>query len=192
MFKCFAFSLILLSLSFSAVVAETPIDKGNWIIEGSAGLTLGGGDKYEDLTQISIHPSIQYFLTKGLAVGPIIGFTYRGQNDNTTYVYAIGPTINYYFGSGETKLIPFLRSSARFAWQKDKSRGLIGYDINYERTTDSRGTVLSASCGFANLISKNIAITVATGFTYEHFTDGRYSIDGHYISLNLGVTAFVM
>jgi hypothetical protein len=182
----------LLFLSFSAVVAETPIDKGNWIIDGSAGLTLGGGDMYEDYTRISIQPSLQYFMTKGLAVGPILGFSYSKRSDNKTYVYAIGPTVAYYFGSGETKLIPFMRSSARFAWQKDKYRGIVGYGMYYEETTDSRGTIVSASCGFANLISKNIAITIATGFTYEHYTNGRYTTDGHYIGLNLGVMAFVM
>src|SRR5690606_33508685 len=83
-----ALGLALLLLAPSLVQAQSyAIDKGSLMIGGTAGFSSTGGEGTDDrLTQILINPSLQYFVTRGLAFGGEVTLQHfsRGDSEATT------------------------------------------------------------------------------------------------------------
>lgn len=123
-----ALMLALLLLAPSLVQAQSyAIDKGSLMIGGTAGFSSTGGDGSDDrLTQIFINPSLQYFVTRGLAFGGDVAVQHFSQGDGGSTTYGVGPAVTYFFGGDERPVYPYLSGSVQLLRGHDDETS-VGY-----------------------------------------------------------------
>lgn len=110
-----ALTLAILSLAPTLVQAQSyAIDHGSIMIGGTAGFSSSGSDGSDDrLTQIFINPSVQYFVTRGLAFGGDVTLRHFSQGDSESTTYGVGPAVTYFFGGDERPVYPYLSGSVQ-------------------------------------------------------------------------------
>lgn len=113
------FSFVLLTLSFSAF---TQINKGQWLVGGSAGFE---STKYGDVdeskyTTFNISPNAGYFFIDNLAGGARVSFSSfkeKGEDASSSFLFA--PFARYYFLPAAQKVNIFADASYGFGSMKD-------------------------------------------------------------------------
>ncbi len=144
----------------------SPIDKGSLIVGGNANLSAPSngfnGDRSFNLT---VSPSVQYFVAPGLALGGGVTLGVLGKR----FAGGIGPKVSYFFkGKEERALYPFVSASA-----------------SYFRAFGSDSGVADVSGGAVLMIAKNV------GLTGEAFYTQDLSDEANNLGLRFGITAFV-
>jgi hypothetical protein len=123
------FIVVSLFLFNNLFAQEYASDKGAMIINGSASFSSMGGQLYEDsghkrTTNLSLIPSVDYFLLRNLFVGGTLEYTSRNQSGATSYTAGVGPDIGYVAGKPESKVFPFITTGLLYLW------GPGGYSTN--------------------------------------------------------------
>ncbi len=200
--------LLLTQLLYEGLMAQTPLDKGNYIISGSVSYKSmkkeatwimvsddgeGGSGLLEkgDLikkTQLVLTPGVYYFILNNLAIGG--SFIYRDYKSDLHMDYATkgySPGLRYYFMLGD--IIPFV--SINYL-----AESLIDYNTDWidntdERKSESSGTMICL--GFDRFLSKNIALQAFVNYQtlnwrYKWSNDTRVKKS---ISVGIGIEMFV-
>jgi hypothetical protein len=171
-------SLILAMPAYAA--AQVPaLEKGSWLIGGSASFTseaLGDDDR---VTYISIAPRGQYFLTRGLALGGVVSLSRASFDDATTTSWAAGPAASYYFVQ-EGAVQPFVSGSATFGGQETDSSD-----------TDRSFVAWEAGAGLLLLLNDAVGLDARLFYTRQDTDLGGIETDRDRYGLDIGVSAFV-
>lgn len=109
--------IVLLGLALAvpaAARAQTyAVDRGSWLIGGTAGFSSRADDGQDGRDVIAgVAPSVQRFVVPGLGLGLNLTITrshFAGSSAVT--VYGAGPTATYYFGRGARSAYPYVGGS---------------------------------------------------------------------------------
>jgi hypothetical protein len=158
---------LALALASAPLAAQShAIDRGSMILSGGAQFS---GHEYDDddgwSTFAFLNPSVQYFVTRGLALGGQLSAGRSSGGGNTYYTIGIGPAASYYFGAPEETLHPFV-SASLFSTRSDG-----------ESTSTYQGSV-----GLMKLISPSVGLDASLFYTGI----GR----GKTVGVGLGFSAF--
>ncbi len=185
LFLLFAVTLFLTGETFAQDYA---IDKGSFILGGSANFTSQGGDLYEAdderLTSIGLNPLLLYFVLPGFGIGGDLLINRVSQGDFSQTSLAVGPTIAYFFGNSESKVFPFVSASPLFS--------STSVDVGDEDISGS-GFGFSGEAGAAFMLARNVAITGGVFYLYEKIDIDEFdeSLNGNTVGVALGITAFI-
>lgn len=174
------FIILLFFLSTQSFAqADYAVDKGSFIIGGSASFSSFGGDIRGDdrVSIISINPLLGYFVIPNLAIGGTFSYTSYSWDDESNSSFGLGPSVAYFIGDQNSKTYPFIGGS--FIYTSD--------DDDYTKT-DFRFTG-----GAAFMIAKNVAVTGSVYYMMESlkYEGAEESISGNTFGIELGITAFV-
>lgn len=169
----FFFSILLVSLSLSA-----QINKGNWLVGGSATFAYSES-KPNDISDsrsfnINLSPRVGYFFWDKLAFGIRANLTRsrteRETNTNRFNRYFTAPFARYYILESDKMLNPFIESS-------------YGFDLyNFD---NSREFILKG--GLAVFVNKNIAYEVSLNYIDTTFSSNNPNSRSQAILLGLGI-----
>ncbi len=174
--------VLVAGIALPCAAADFAIDKGSWLVGGTAGFEMWGGDLYEvedeKATLIELVPRVGYFLMPGLAVGGTLEFMSLSQGETDLSVLGVGPMVEYYFGGPYSKMYPFL--SARFNWSKTS---------NDDEFTD---TTFGFSAGGIMMLCRNVGLRAAAFYAMDSTEpeDGD-STDGNRMGLRVGFESFI-
>jgi len=189
--------LLLLVLPEAARAQTYPVDRGSWIVGGSASFTSQGGDDADRTTSVMLNPSAQFFVLPGLAVGGTLSFSYTSDDLFSTTGLGIGSAVSYYFGRGERTVYPFVSASLSirdFSFKADGDQ--VGSNIDVSIT----GTTFDLSGGVALMVAKNVGLTGEIFYLQQNLreTDNGGSetligtdLDIDRFGLRFGIAAFV-
>ena len=200
--------LLLTQLLFECLTAQSPLDKGNYIISGSVSYksmkkAISAEEAMEDeesgsgllekgdlikKTQLVFVPGVYYFIINNLAIGG--SFIYRNYKSDLCMHYTIigySPGLKSYFMLGD--FIPFgsvnYLVESRIDYNKD------WFDNPDERKSESNGMMVTI--GFDHFLSKNVALQAFVNFQtlnwrYKRSNDTRVK---NAISFGVGIEMFV-
>jgi len=185
----------ILLLAGAVMAAETPIDKGSMIVDGSVYFMSQGGDYYKDtadnsITVIGIMPSLGYFVAPSIMIGGEIQFQNQSQGDYKWTIFAVGPTVGYYFNMDPTRaevkgaIYPYVKGFFLYGQNKFDD-GTSDYTIDV-MTFGGRG-------GAIFMLSNAIGVDANVLFKSESYKpDGADdSITGTSFGVGAGITAFL-
>jgi hypothetical protein len=137
--------------SFAQIEAETPINKGSWLVGGNLNFSMGESDFKFD--EFNANPMVGYFVGKKLVFGISQSFNYSRSNVTGKWLgsYTLQPFARYYFN--QKKFTPFVEAAYGPEWWK----GEFTFGSESYRT---KGTTLSlrGAVGANYFISKNVAL----------------------------------
>ncbi len=201
--------LLVAALALPSAAADFAIDKGAWVLGGTVGFEIHGGDLYEvpsdtlqngdteKLTIIGFDPMVGYFLMPGLAAGAQVIFRSESQGDFKDTAYGIGPTVAYYLGGPYATMYPF--ASARFNYVKHKEEypSYAGETVENEWT----GTSLGLSVGAIKMLCRNVGIRLSLFYAmdWENVEEPEgypadapdLDQDGSRMGLRIGLESFI-
>lgn len=112
--------LLALVLSFFAIDCSAQIQKGNWLIGGSANLGITSINKKSNRqTFANIYPEAGYFFLPKLAGGVRVNFDYWKANFQSVTLTSLSPFVRYYLLPVDNKLNLFVEGS--YLWFKSQS-----------------------------------------------------------------------
>lgn len=186
---------VMLLLSGAVMAAETPIDKGSMIVDGSVYFMSQGGDYYKDTADnsvavIGIMPSVGYFVAPSIMVGGQIVYVSASQGDDKETTFGVGPVVGYYFNLDATRtevkgaIYPYVQ--AFFVYGQYKCEWTGG-----DETTDI--TMFGGEGGGVFMLSNAVGLNASVQFQSESFKpDGAdESISGTTLTVGAGITAFL-
>ena len=154
--------------------ASYPVDRGSFIVAGSAALISSSvvslDDDNERTTSVTINPDVKYFVVPNLALGGSAGFFFSSFSGVSNASVLLGPSLSYYFGGPSRKLYPFVSGSVRF---------------DVEEVTDSAALLVEG--GGAYMVARNVALTGTVFFSGRFENLGDQNASG----LRFGIKAFV-
>jgi len=106
--------IVILLVTFAL---NAQIDKGNWMMGGSAGISnykSKTGEFSQEGTNIFISPNVGYFLIDKLNLGASVLLSFY--NPSATKTYGLSPYVRYYFLEKEKQINLF--SEAGYGFQK--------------------------------------------------------------------------
>lgn len=168
----FALALAFLLVAPSLLSAQSyAIDRGSLLIGGTAGFSSTGGDFDDERTSILIiHPSVQYFVTRGLSFGGDISIQRVDRGGDARTNYGVGPSAMYFWGGAERTVYPYVSGGVR-----------------YVRSGDSDAFGYQAAGGAIVMLMDAVGLN---GSLYYQQTEGdEFSTDS--FGLALGIAAFV-
>lgn len=92
----FTLSLIAF-LCLSQVVSAQTVNKGAWMVGGSAGFNIQSIEDVDDSqTTIFLDPNLGFFIADDLAIGLHLAFQSTSFGGNSTSTFGLGPFVRYY------------------------------------------------------------------------------------------------
>jgi hypothetical protein len=206
------FAVILIAVFGAAFSQSFPTDKGSIYIDGSAAasFTSSSGDLYENSdnkgsTQISIMPSLGYFINPGLAIGGMVEYNKWSQGDNSSSAFGVGPQLTYFIGGnvdpGEAKgkMLPFI--TAAYLYESNTSKSVVSdYDL-FKTSKVSASTVESkwtntsivVGGGLLHMLSSQVGAQLGVYYmmdSYKH-EDADKAVKGNQLMVHVGIMGFV-
>ena len=160
--------LVWTALSLIPVEANaqnSPIDRGSWIVSGSASFDRQQVDG-RDSWSIYVSPSVARFVARGLAIGGVGGVGYShidGLGSSTTLL--AGPTISYYAGTPGGRLYPHAGAAYSYRWQKYRQPQPAGPD----RTQRDHASVIEAFAGTLYMVARNVGLHGQVYYEYRWY-----------------------
>ena len=158
---------------------EFATDKGSMMIGGSASFQSSGGDVRGDdrLSVITLDTKIMHFIAQNLGIGGSVQFINQSQGDESLTYIMIGPTVAYYFGAADKKILPFVRGTFLYGNLSDE----------YSET------IIKFGAGFTYMISTAIGLTSEAYYQLENYSPdgGGDSVSGNTFGIELGISAFI-
>jgi hypothetical protein len=158
-----------------AFTSNAQIDKGNWMMGGTAGFgsykTTGGGSSSESSTSLGIAPNIGYFFIDKLAIGTAGQFTYhfpKKDGDRTISSNNIAPFIRYYFLQKEKEINIFSE---------------VRYEIMRMSHSDDKADTFLIKAGTVFFVNSSVGIEVALNYRTQKTNQ---NFDNRGIYLNVG------
>jgi hypothetical protein len=147
--------IFLVATLFFALCANAQIDKGNWMMGGSASFSnfkdVNNGTIISESTSLYINPNIGYFVIDKLAIGSNVGFLYffpKGDVKVSTS-YNISPFIRYYFLEKEKPINIFSEA---------------GYGIELNSLSNNVGQRLNLKAGAVYFLNSSVGLEVALNY----------------------------
>lgn len=173
--------LIAAALFAAALVPATAyaqpaaLSGGSVLVGGQASLSVesSSGDD-DDTTWLMLLPSVQYFVSNGLALGGELQLTHASGGGFSSTSYGAGPAVSHYFVQ-DGDVHPFLRASLRAV------RFTGGDD-------DSNAFGVGGAAGVLFLMTESVGIDAALYYDRTEY-EGDSNISS--LGLALGVSAFV-
>lgn len=162
--------LSVLLFSFIATLAfsqEHAVDKGAFIISGTANFNSSGGDLFQELTMIGLMSSNAYFFTPNVFIGSKLGVEW---DFDEYFRLAVGPQLGLAAGKAQSKINPYISAGIQF---------LHIADTFYSET----GTNINIAAGMIISIKKHLGLVVEAGVDLTHL-DGT---SGHVIYAGVGI-----
>jgi len=156
------------------------VDKGSFMVAGSAGFASFGGDAYgggDRVTVISFRPSLVYFAIPNVGVGGQIEFERTSFADEDRTFYGIGPVLSYFIGNETSRILPHFAIS--FLWGK--------------QTDSFSQTVVHLGAGGTYLLIPQVGISAEVFYQFENYSpeNAGQSASGNSAGVTLGISAFV-
>ena len=176
------FLVIVILVVPACVIAQNyAIDKGSYMLSGTAGLTSAGGDELygeERVTTVTIDPMIGYFFVPNLAFGSEFIYTTTTQGDNTTSCVGFGPRIAYFAGDEDSKTLPFAG---------------VGYLYTlYSNGYEYSDTYLSFSGGAVFMLARNVGISGRIFYRMRTYKPtGGESSSVNILGFGFGINTFI-
>ena len=195
MSRVLAVTIILLSAPIAAGAQAYATDRSSWLVDGSAGYTRMSveASTYETRSnQVSLAPSLQYFVVPGFAVG--LSLDYRTA-DNThtpdgspsqslTFTSTgVGPTLSYYHGTADQKVLPFVSGTYTFQ----------NWKVDAQTTDDERKTrSVEVAVGVLLLMADHVGLT-AEVFIRDGNVEDQDGVESNenLSGFRVGIAAFV-
>jgi hypothetical protein len=159
--------------------AQFAIDKGSTLLAGMASMSSSSGDAYGDdnLTVMTVDAKVMPFISPGLAVGGNLKLMSQSYGGSSATLFAIGPTVAYFFGDSTRKTYPYVGASLLFGSLSD----------SYTET------IFGFNGGLSHMVAKNIATSAEVVLQFESIDpEGpRDSEGGTTIGLMIGITCFL-
>jgi hypothetical protein len=170
---------MILSIAASAQ-PEYAVDKGSFVLNTSGMFTSQGGDDlYGDdrLTTFMLNTSLLYFVIPNLAIGGNFELLTASLGGDSETLFGIGPEIDYFFGTEETNLYPF-----------------IGGSFLYSNLSDAySATFINFHGGINYMLTTHVGLLGQAFFQLENYNpegDGD-SLSGNTFGLAFGISAFL-
>jgi len=164
------------------------VDKGSINLGGVIGLTIQGGDLYENQngdkrTIIDVNPSLLYFIMPNLAVGAELVYSSTSQGDAKETAMGIGPKVAYFVGNENSKAYPYLGFA--FGYGTWKQEGGMEFEGTMMRLTPVAGAVF--------MVSKNVGINIEAFYQMDSskLKDADESTKGNQMGVRIGVAGFI-
>lgn len=157
---------LLLFPTFS--FAETPVDKGNWIVGGDFGLTFSSGDINDGATRIYIAPRVQWLVSNHTGIG--ISSTIQIHQSENSNIFTVGPHVTFVFDSKPTNSAPFIDIIVHYQRYKETARFMS--DWYYADIVTENGISIGTAFGFLFHSSKGAAFSPAFNIEYSQFSCG--------------------
>ena len=146
------------SLALAQSAVPPAVDRGSLVLGGGAAVSRTrtefvpstGAESTDDATQLSLTPSLLYFVRPGLAVGGEASFTYTDRGEVNSTAVGVGPAVRYYFARGATRTLPYVGASARL--------GRISTDGGDGGTRNTSQWGFEGTAGLTWLLSRQVGI----------------------------------
>jgi hypothetical protein len=156
---------ILASVTTRAATQTYAMDRGVWLLSGSASLAHSkSSGSSSGHTGLGITTTAGYFVVPGLALSANFQFGHSAGEGATATSYGVGPGISYYFGRANTKLHPYLAAAALYQHQSFSNSGV--------STSTWHSFTYTGSGGLALLVARNVG---ATGEVYYMHSNSKAS-----------------
>ena len=143
--------ILFIATLFVAVTSNAQIEKGNWMMGGSAGLSNYESKSVgfsQEGTNIYISPNVGYFLIDKLNLGASALLSFY--NPGATKTYGISPYVRYYFLEKEKQINLFSEVGYGFQKQIHSSTTLQTFNLK-------AGTVI--------FLNSSVGLEVALNYT---------------------------
>jgi hypothetical protein len=175
-------ALLASSVSPITLAGQQPaLDPGSYLVGGEASFSSQSRSEFdEDAIELTLMPYVQYFVSRGLAIGGELELARSSYGDLTITQFGIGPAISYYFVKS-SPVQPFARGSIRLARamsktdSADSDQNLFGYRF---------------AGGILVLLSDAVGLDMSLYYDrvqYRNHTD----IDHTTFGLAVGISAFL-
>ncbi|NWG14901.1 MAG: hypothetical protein HXY20_15380 [Acidobacteria bacterium] len=177
-----------------------PFEKGSLIGSGGFSFSSSGGSLYvEDgkrQTQLSLNPSLAYFVTRGLAVGIQTSISYVSRGDQSFTSLGAGPEVSLYLRKRESNpkapiakgsLVPYI--SAGLAFISSNGSSPTWGEYKYKST----GTNLSLGAGCLYMMSLHYAVFLRASYEFHRRSNANADAQtGNRIILSAGLSLFAL
>jgi hypothetical protein len=161
------------------------VNRGSWIVGGTAGFSSSGGDGGGDrITLLFLAPAGQYFVMPGLALGGQLRLSHSRSGSTGSTGYGAGPAATYYFGRGVRPVYPYLGASVSLARTSLSS----GFGNDPPATTS---TQFEPCAGLLLMLGRNVGVDTRLYYLsrHQHFSGVDHKTNEY--GLAVGVSAFV-
>lgn len=146
-------SMLLLATSMAAQSARPgPTDRGSMLIAGSGSVSHTSGDG-SSATNLSIQPSIHYFVANRIALGGELGYSYTDFENGSANSWRVGPAARLYFGSPTSEILPYLGTAVLFGSGTAKTETPVSNETNASLWG------IQGIAGLTFMISPNVGIS---------------------------------
>ncbi len=157
------FSLLFL---LSCVTGFAQTESGSWLLGGTASLgSLSSGGSSISQTNLSLLPTVGYFVIDNLAIGASLPITYSSFGSSSSTSVGIGPLGRYFFLPGKVK--PFLQAQGGYVSTSISNTGQ-SYSIS--------GTTFGAGGGLAIFLTKSAALDLSLNYSSTSLTASGSSV----------------
>lgn len=168
------FTAVLLPAAGAAQPAA--LSGGSVLLSGQASFDVERtSDSDESVTTFLLLPSVQYFVSPGLAVGGALQLAHFSFGGDSSTSYGIGPAISYYFVQGRD-LHPFVRLSGQIARSTS------------DEASDTDVGVRGAA-GVLFLLTESVGVDTALYYDRVEYGGDDYHVTN--VGVAVGVSAFV-
>lgn len=181
--------LLLATMPAAAQEASYAAGRGSVLVGGSGSFSSMKVDGRDDrITRVTLRPSALFFVVPHVAVGGSLVFDRLWNIGTDATTVGIGPSIGYFAGGPEARVLPFARASALL----QRSTG--GADVGPDYTTNNLG--FSISAGGVFLLSRHVGLSAAAYFSdlsSSTSSDGQEDVESgaNEFGIELGIEAFL-
>jgi hypothetical protein len=182
---------IMGAASAAAAQQPSPVDKGVWIIAGSAEVSRSHDASADvTITSAQFSPSALRFVVPRLAIGASAAAAYSGDSHSHLSTLGLGPSARYFFGDQSARVLPFVSASIFPTWQQSHTSiaGVIVTDGS------ARTIVADGSLGLTDMLVPNVGLTGEAYYSHSAtHVDESSSRDLSFSNygLRFGLTVFV-
>lgn len=194
--------MLVLLLAATAAAADSPIDKGSFMLNGSAFIQSQSGELYEgpgdeavttvgagsvaiNYFSVEADQTFGIFVSPGVMVGGQLGFQSISQGDDKITYFAVGPTIGYYSkinsSHADVKGTIYAYGGAFF------TIGSVDFDFGDAVTA----TEFGGRAGIVCMLSSAVGADIGAKFQRDTFSDNGESVSGTTVRFGVGISAYI-
>jgi hypothetical protein len=151
------FALLALAVPAAAPAQDRgPVDRGSWLVGGSAGFTRETVETESNegtVTQFGVSPDLLYFVADRLALGGRLSLNWLDTDGGGSNGWLLGPAARLYFAPSAARTLPFVGLGV--------SLGKVNFESDV--TDDEGGTSswgLEAIAGLTWMASRQVGLTM--------------------------------
>lgn len=194
--KRFLLTAVLVLFAFSAMAAESPIDKGSMIVGGTVYFQTQSGDLYkvgdEKPTTIAFMPEFGYFIAPSIMIGATVDFENYKIGDYKDTYFAFGPMVGYFFNMNPAQVKGAVYPYVKGFFMMGSEKIVVGGG-----TPDTKysGTQFGGKAGINYMLADHVALDLGLMFTSDKMKQKEpvetESVSGTTIQIGAGIQAFV-